>query len=63
MQAAMAQLPSITHVGMASLLPGAGQQLRLKNDAQSLVPMLGDQVVDTVAQRMDVFRKKYGQSL
>jgi len=32
-QAAMAQLPSITHVGMASLLPGAGQQLRLKNDA------------------------------
>lgn len=60
-QAAMAQLPSITPVGMASLLPGAGQQLRIKNDAQSLVPMLGDQVVDTVAQRMDVFRKKYGQ--
>lgn len=61
LQAAMAQLPSITPVGMASLLPGAGQQLRIKNDAQSLVPMLGDQVVDTVAQRMDVFRKKYGQ--
>lgn len=61
LQAAMAQLPSITPVGMASLLPGAGQQLRIKNDAQSLVPMLGDQVVDTVAQRMEVFRKKYGQ--
>ncbi|MGI9211115.1 MAG: PglZ domain-containing protein, partial [Methylococcaceae bacterium] len=60
-QAAMAQLPSITSVGMASLLPGAGQQLRIKNDAQSLVPMLGDQAVDTVVQRMDVFRKKYGQ--
>lgn len=60
-QAAMAQLPSITPVGMASLLPGAGQQLRIKNDAQSLVPMLGDQVVATVAQRMDVFRNKYGQ--
>lgn len=60
-QAAMAQLPSITPVGMASLLPGAGQQLRIKNDAQSLVPMLGEQVVDTVAQRMDIFRKKYGQ--
>lgn len=60
-QAAMAQLPSITPVGMASLLPGAGQQLRIKNDEQSLVPMLGDQVVESVAQRMDVFRKKYGQ--
>ena len=60
-QAAMAQLPSITPVGMASLLPGAGNQLEIRNEAQSLVPMLGDQVVNTVAQRMDVFRKKYGQ--
>lgn len=60
-QAAMAQLPSITPVGMASLLPGAGQHLRIRNEAQSLVPMLGDQMVDTVSQRMDVFRKKYGQ--
>ncbi len=60
-QAAMAQLPSITPVGMASLLPGAGQLLRIRNDSQSLVPMLGEQVVDTVAQRMDVLRKKYGQ--
>lgn len=60
-QAALATLPSITPVGMASLLPGAGQLLRIKNDAQSLLPMLGEQVVDTVAQRMDVFRKKYGQ--
>src|SRR5690606_864263 len=54
--------PSITLVGMASLLPGAGQQLLLKNDAQKgLLPMFGEQVVETVAQRMDVFRKKYGQ--
>lgn len=60
-QAAMAQLPSITPVGMASLLPGAGQQLHIKNDQQSLLPMLGELVVNTVAQRMDVFRKKYGQ--
>ncbi len=60
-QAAMAQLPSITPVGMASLLPGAGQQLHIKNDQQSLLPMLGELVVNTVTQRMDVFRKKYGQ--
>lgn len=60
-QAAMAQLPTITPVGMASLLPGAGQQLRLANDSQILVPILGDTVVDTVAKRMEVFRNKYGQ--
>lgn len=60
-QAAMAQLPTITPVGMASLLPGAGQQLRLANDNQTLVPMLGDAVVDTVAKRMEVLRNKYGQ--
>lgn len=60
-QAAMAQLPTITPVGMASLLPGAGQQLRLGNDNQTIVPMLGDAVVDTVAKRMEVFRNKYGQ--
>ena len=61
LQAALAQLPSITPVGMSSLLPGAGQLLHIKNDAQSLVPMLGDLVVNTVSQRMDVFKKKYGQ--
>lgn len=60
-QAALAQLPSITAVGMASLLPGAGQLLKLTKDAQSMVPVLGDQVVETVAQRMDVLKKRYGQ--
>ena len=61
LQTAMAQLPSVTPVGMASLLPGAGQQLRIEHDAPSLVPMLGDQPVGTVVQRMEVFRKKYGE--
>jgi hypothetical protein len=60
-QAALVQLPSITSVGMASLLPGAGQLLSLRNEAQSIVPMLGDQVVASVAQRMDIFKKRYGQ--
>lgn len=58
---ALAQLPSVTPVGMASLLPGAGQQLFLRNAEQSIQPMLGDQLVNTVAQRMEVFRKRYGQ--
>ncbi len=61
LQAALAQLPSVTPVGMASLLPSAGAQLRLSNNAQSLVPMLGDQVVETVTQRMNVLKQRYGQ--
>lgn len=60
LKAALAQLPSVTPVGMASLLPGAGQHLYLRNDEQKIVPMLGDQTVNTVPQRMDVFKKRYG---
>lgn len=58
---ALAALPSVTPVGMASLLPGAGQQLRLANVDGSMVPMLGEQPITTVAHRMEVFRKRYGQ--
>ncbi len=61
LQAALAPLPTITPVGMAALLPGAGQQLSLRRDDKTLVPMLGDQPVANVAQRMEVLRKRYGQ--
>jgi LysR substrate binding domain/PglZ domain len=60
LQASLAPLPTITPVGMAALLPGAGQQLSLRRDAAGLTPMLGDQPVTNVAQRMDVLRKRYG---
>jgi PglZ domain len=61
LHAAFAQLPSITPVGMASLLPGAGQQLCLRAQNDGLAPMLGDVPVTNVNQRMEVFRKRYGQ--
>jgi hypothetical protein len=61
LHAAFAQLPSITSVGMASLLPGAGQQLLLKQQNTGLVPMLGEVPVTNVKQRMDILRKRYGQ--
>lgn len=61
LQAAFVQLPSVTPVGMASLLPNAGQQLRLTKKDDGLVPHLGDQPLITVAQRMDVLRQRYGQ--
>ncbi|NCA71050.1 MAG: PglZ domain-containing protein, partial [Sphingobacteriia bacterium] len=60
LQAAYAQLPTITLVGMASLLPGArmGLTLQLAND--SLAPKLDGAAVSTVAQRMGVLSKTYG---
>jgi hypothetical protein len=61
LQPAFAQLPSVTPVGMASLLPGAGQHLRLARERDRMLPVLGDQPVGTVAQRMDVLRNRYGQ--
>jgi hypothetical protein len=60
LQATYAQLPTITLVGMASLLPGAltGLTLTLEND--SLVPKLAGVPVSNVAQRMNVLAKHYG---
>jgi hypothetical protein len=57
-----AQLPTITQVGMASLLPQAGQKLLLKRlDKGSISPILGNIPVTNVNQRMSVFHKYYGQ--
>lgn len=61
LQAALAQLPSITPVGMASLLPEAGAGLRLVKKDSGFVPYIHDQEVSTVKQRMDWIRKRYGQ--
>ncbi len=57
---AYAQLPTITPVGMASLLPGAKTELSIENVSGSLVPKLADMLVTNVSQRMDVFRKRLG---
>lgn len=60
-QVACAQMPTVTQVGMATLLPGAGQSFKLLNKENQVVPTLGDQQLTSVAQRMDVLRKRYGQ--
>lgn len=57
---ALAQLPSITPVGMASLLPGAAQSLTLRRDEKGLTPLYDGQPVATVDARMGVFKKRYG---
>ncbi len=58
--AAFAQLPSITPVGMASLLPGAGSELKLIRKDDQVVVALGDQSLPQVSQRMDVLKKRFG---
>jgi len=58
---AFAQLPTITSVGMASLLPEAGKTLTLAKDENKILPMLGTSKLAGVNQRMDVLRNKYGQ--
>ncbi|GAB1471748.1 PglZ domain-containing protein [Chloroflexota bacterium] len=60
-QVACAQLPTVTPVGMASLLPGAGQGLHFTRKDNKLAVHLEDQALGSVTQRMDVLRKRYGQ--
>ena len=61
LMAAMAQLPSITSVGMAGLLPGAGNTLKLTKEDKKVIPLLGTAKITSVKQRMDVMRNRYGQ--
>ncbi|MCP1675687.1 hypothetical protein J2T57_002837 [Natronocella acetinitrilica] len=58
---ALAQLPSVTPVGMASLLPGASDYLEVERRDDGLMPLLDGKPVASVPQRMDVFRRRYGQ--
>jgi hypothetical protein len=60
-QVACAQMPTVTPVGMAAILPEAGQNLKLLNKDSQLLTVLGDQPLTSVAQRMDTLRKRYGQ--
>lgn len=60
LQPACAQLPTVTPVGMASLLPGAGSGLRLARDGDGLAVMLGDQRLGGVGHRMEVLRTRFG---
>jgi len=58
--AAYAQLPTITLVGMASLLPGARTALTFSLENDALVPKLAGTPVGNVPQRMNVLAKRYG---
>lgn len=57
---AMVQLPSITTVGMASLLPGASTDFQLVKKDSGFMPSIQGQELGNVIQRMEHIRKKYG---
>lgn len=56
----LAQLPSTTAVGMASLLPGALTGLWLVKTDSGFIAQINNQPVKTVSQRMDIIQRKYG---
>lgn len=60
LHAAYAQVPTITPVGMASLLPGAQTGLTLGLEGDALVPRLAGAPVTNVSQRMGELAKRWG---
>ena len=57
---ACAQLPTVTPVGMASLLPGAGAGLRLSKDGDGFCVTLDGAKIASVANRMEAMRARFG---
>jgi hypothetical protein len=58
--AACAQFPTVTPVGMASLLPGAGSGLQLAKEGDRFVAMLDGARLVQVDQRMEMLRSRFG---
>jgi len=58
---ACAQLPSVTPIGMASLLPGASDRLQIKNVDGEAVAFLGEERVKDLTQRLGVLRNTFGE--
>lgn len=56
---ACAQLPTVTPVGMASLLPGAGSGLQLAKEGDGFVAMLDGARLAQVGQRMEMLRARF----
>lgn len=58
--AAVAAAPTITPVGMAGLLPGAAEQLRVGLNGEKITVLLGSTEVKDVAGRRDLLRARHG---
>lgn len=58
---ACAQLPTVTPIGMASLLPGAADSLAIRNIDGQAIPFLGATRVKDLSQRLGVLRSAFGE--
>ena len=61
LHAACAQLPSVTPVGMASLLPSADTALSFESAGDNIVVKYNSEKLNTVNQRMAVFKSIYNE--
>jgi len=61
LKAACAAFPTITPVGMASLLPGADKHMHLKKGNKGIIPMFDECEIPNVSKRMEVFKKRFGE--
>jgi len=57
---ACASLPTITTIGMASLLPNADGAIIIKNEGEESIPWLGNQPLPDVNARMAYLKQKLG---
>ena len=58
--AVCAQLPTITKIGMAALLPGAGEDFRIAVDAGELVPVVKGRMLPALPQRLEYMKEVVG---
>lgn len=58
--AVCANLPTITQVGMAALLPGADGSLRLESEGHAVIPHIGDRRIVTPSDRFEHVQAVYG---
>lgn len=60
-QCACAQMPTVTPIGMASLLPGAAEHLTVNKIDDRAVPFIGETRVKDLSQRLALLRDTFGQ--
>ena len=58
--AVCAQLPTITKIGMAALLPGAGEDFRVAVESGELVPVVKGRTLPALPQRLDYIKEVVG---
>ena len=61
LQAAFSVIPTVTPIGMTSLLPNAQSKLNLKQDGKDVAVLMGEKPIKNVDQRMKWIESIYGE--